>query len=184
MQLTDEMDILVEIEFKKVIWTHELSSPKLLSNDGELFVNSARFRLESVEPFLPTATATAARTDAAVSIIKKHYILAICPTRAHDTGWYSCTVVKRNLNDPSVKYYTYLSVIAAPESHSREYASDDDDDDNGDIADDEYDDEYADFEQTCKDKEIVFETTTHFDVDSVNSSLVDNDEEDLKSRNA
>lgn len=161
-------------------------------------MNSARFRLESVEPFIPTAASTTSSTPnmddhdhgmamakksppmttmmmmSMLTMIKRHYILSICPTRTHDSGWYSCTLVKRHVNEPSVKYYTYLDVRAMPtnrsshENHSNEDAEDQFE--GGDDEEDE-DDYEIDFEQLCRDKEIVHDTTTHLESDpAINTS--------------
>lgn len=169
-----------------------MSSPKLLSNDAELFIKSARFRLESAEPFIASSSNehisnkfesknSHNSNDLALlsSSMKKHFILAICPSRVHDSGWYSCTVVKKHLNDPSVKYYTYLNVLAAQETDT----SNDDDDDDASY-DDEYEDEYGDFEEICRDKEIVHEATSHFDNDMNKSSttLSVKETDDMKSK--
>jgi hypothetical protein len=168
-----------------------LSSPKLLSNDAELFIKSARFRLESAEPFIASSSNehisnkfesknSHNSNDLALlsSSMKKHFILAICPSRVHDSGWYSCTVVKKHLNDPSVKYYTYLNVLAA--ENEAETSNDDDDA----SYDDEYEDEYGDFEEICRGKEIVHEATSHFDNDMNKSSttLSVKETDDMKSK--
>lgn len=37
--------------------------------------------------------------------------MQIFPVKSIDTGWYSCYIVKKDLYDQNIKYYTYLNVI-------------------------------------------------------------------------
>ena len=39
------------------------------------------------------------------------YNLQICPIKNSDSGWYSCYVVKRSLNEQNIKFYTYVNVL-------------------------------------------------------------------------
>lgn len=145
-----------------MIWTHELNFPKLLSNDADLFIKSPRFRLEKIEPFIGQNEMEFSGVN-----IRKHYMLTICPARIQDNGWYSCSIVKKNLNDRNVKYYTYLSVTKRP-SEDDEYLRNEDSYDESSY-------EYQDFEQRCKDKDII--EAAHFESNSIDHNL----EEDSKS---
>lgn len=135
------------------MWTHELEFPELLSNDGDLFVKNTRFQLESVEPFLPANEEDiykkVTKEYSELRGIKKHFFLVICPTRLRDVGWYSCTVVKKYINEPSVKYYTYLNVQSISNENSQTFDEQKTEDDF---------EEYDDYEQFCLEKKLIDET--------------------------
>lgn len=81
--------------------------------------------------------------------IKKHFFLVICPTRINDIGWYSCSLIKKNINDLSIKYYTYLNVQSPlnVNNNSQKYEKDTD-------YSEEFE-EYEDFEELCREKELI-----------------------------
>lgn len=104
--------------------------PKLLSNDGSLFVKSNRFSLIPVELSLNNKNDSEYATEnEEYSIkIKKHYDLRICPTKKTDSGWYSCYVVKKYPSEKNIKYFTYLDVLEVATSRNDDH--DDDVDEN------------------------------------------------------
>ena len=171
----------------KVVWTHELSFPKLLSNDGDLFVKSTRFRLESIEPFVQTNVVNGFKEieneHSEMKSIKKHFFLVICPTRVNDIGWYSCSLIKKNINDLNIKYYTYLNVQSPlnANNNSQKYDKDTDTDYSEEF------EEYEDFDELCREKELINQGAEKKDILERDSTLSFNsvksfqENEDLKS---
>lgn len=81
-----------------MIWTRELNSSVLLSNNQEVLTRSYRFRLEQSD-------------DGIIINEPNRYDLHICPVKIKDSGWYSCYVVRKHKHHPNIKHYVYLSVI-------------------------------------------------------------------------
>jgi hypothetical protein len=125
----------------KVIWTHELTFPKLISNDGSLFVKNDRFSLLPVELSLNNRKNTAVDGDnEEYSIrIKKHYDLKICPLKVTDSGWYSCYVVKKDHLNSNIKYFTFLNVLQSDEHGLDNESYDDNYDYNSEMSKCKYD---------------------------------------------
>lgn len=96
-----------------MIWTQELTSPRLLANNGDLFVKNERFSL--VKSSLNLGENSQSKT---FQNKPKHFDIKICPTKVVDTGWYSCYIVKNFMFYQNVKYYTYLNVIDSSDYNS------------------------------------------------------------------
>lgn len=95
---------------KTVIWTQELNFPKIISNNDELFIKNGRYRLIPDDESSIQESLNSQNDEYAIKE-RPRYNLQICPLDILDTGWYSCYIVKRSINDQNIKYYTYLNIV-------------------------------------------------------------------------
>lgn len=113
----DETKINEYLQIKTTIWSHELEFPKLLSNDKYMFVQNKRYSLKNSMIFNSSHL-----NDQLVQLFgkPKYFDLFIDPVERSDAGWYSCYVVKRNVEDQNIKYFTYVNVIEDLKSLTKE----------------------------------------------------------------
>ncbi|CAF0801230.1 unnamed protein product [Brachionus calyciflorus] len=83
---------------KTVIWSKDLPSPRIISNNQDLYSRSNRYYLNN-----------------------KTFSLKICPILTIDTGWYSCYIVKQSILEQNEKYLIYINVNTDEISNDFEY---------------------------------------------------------------
>jgi hypothetical protein len=104
-----ESDMNEYFKIKTVIWTQELLQfPRLISNDNDLLTKNKRYSLQEAPLFNSTIIS---EEILALFGKPKFYHLNIDRVEASDAGWYSCYIVKREMHEQNVKYFTYLQIL-------------------------------------------------------------------------
>jgi hypothetical protein len=123
--------LMQKIDIKTQIWSKEMQSyPKILSNNHDLLIMNHRFNIEKNlidNKLIAQALAEniynnnnknnnqeiEGEEENEYYLLSKNYKefnLRICPVRKSDSGWYSCTIVRKYSQNENIKLYIYLNV--------------------------------------------------------------------------